>query len=432
MRRYLDYKDSGIYWIGNVPMHWHISKFKHAINIINGYPFKSDLFDPVEGFPLIRIRDITSGEISIFYKGDFDKDFIVNNADLLVGMDGDFNIRWWESGDALLNQRCCKVMNKNISHLRYIYYLLPIYLKIINDLTYFTTVKHLSNEDIIKQSVALPSLNEQNSIATFLDHKTQLIDDLIAKKERLIDLMTEERTAMINQAVTKGLDPNVPMKDSGIEWLGEIPEHWEVKRLRYIGTSQNGVSAGSEYFGSGYPFVSYSDVYNNESLPDTVSGLAQSSENDRKNFSVLEGDVFFTRTSETVDEIGIASTCIHTIENAVFAGFLIRVRPNKKLLYKSFSKYYFRCFVPRVFFVKEMNLVTRASLSQELLKRLPIFLPPIEEQNEIAIHLDTQVANIDSSRDNLINGIRLLNEYKTSLINEVVTGKIDVSEYNIE
>jgi type I restriction enzyme S subunit len=137
---------------------------------------------------------------------------------------------------------------------------------------------------------------------------------------------------------------------------------------------------------------------------------------------------FFTRTSETIDEIGIASTCIKTIENSVFAGFLIRFRPQNGMLYKGFSKYFFRCFIPRVFFVKEMNLVTRASLSQELLKRLPVLLPDFDEQIDIAGFLDAETSRIDMLIDKYLRQIELLKEYKTALISEVVTGKVDVRD----
>ena len=155
-------------------------------------------------------------------------------------MDGDFNIRWWDKGKALLNQRCCNVIEKGNIELRFLYYLLPFDLEIINDLTYYTTVKHLSNGDINNSKICIPSLSEQKSITSFLDHKTTQIDTLIEKKEQLVEKLTLKRQAIINEAVTKGLNPDVPMKDSGIEWLGEIPEHWEVVKFRHYFTLNSG------------------------------------------------------------------------------------------------------------------------------------------------------------------------------------------------
>lgn len=115
------------------------------------------------------------------------------------------------------------------------------------------------------------------------------------------------------------------MKDSGVEWIGEIPEDWEVCRVKNIGFTQNGISKSGELFGNGYPFISYGDVYKHWVLPQTGSGLIESTEKDRKIFSVNKGDIFFTRTSETIEEVGFSSVCFETITNATFAGFLIRL-----------------------------------------------------------------------------------------------------------
>jgi type I restriction enzyme, S subunit len=221
------------------------------------------------------------------------------------------------------------------------------------------------------------------------------------------------------------------MKDSGIEWLGDVPEHWEVRKLKYLGRFQNGISASAEYFGSGFPFVSYGDVYKNFELPKIGSGLANSSEQDRKIYSVEKGDVFFTRTSETIEEIGFTATCFTTIENATFSGFIIRFRPYKNLLFEGFSKFYFRSTLHRRFFVKEMNLVTRASLSQELLKKLPVLLPPLSEQQAILTYIEKETALLTQTINTIEREITLVQEYRTTLIAEAVTGKIDVRSYEL-
>lgn len=271
-----------------------------------------------------------------------------------------------------------------------------------------------------------PDATTQTRIADFLDDKCGKIDRYIEKQQQIIDKLKEYKQAVITEAVTKGLNPEVPMKDSGIEWIGMIPEHWGIRRLRYLGTCINGISKGGEYFGSGYPFVSYGDVYKNMELPSSVAGLVETTEDEREWYSVKEGDVFFTRTSETIEEVALTSTCMKTIENATFAGFLIRFRPNTNLLTKGFSKYYFRSDKHRLFFVKEMNLVTRASLSQELLKRLPVLLPTIDEQLTIAAYLEQKCSNIDKAINKKYSVIEKLIKYKKSLIYEAVTGKLEV------
>lgn len=284
--------------------------------------------------------------------------------------------------------------------------------------------QNLDYRDFKRLELCIPPRDEQDRIVSFLDQKTAEIDEAVAKKQRLIDLFKEQKTILVNQTVTKGLNPNVPMRDSGVEWIGAVPEHWEVKRLRYLGTTQNGISASAEYFGSGFPFVSYGDVYNNRELPKAVNGLAKSTVHDRDQYSIVKGDVLFTRTSETVEEIGFSSTCMETIENSTFAGFLIRFRPRKGRLFPGYSKYYFSAQLHRSYFVGEMNLVIRASLSQELLKKLPVLIPPYAEQESIFEFLETESAKIDNVIVLQRQLIDSLKEYKMILITEAVTGKI--------
>jgi type I restriction enzyme S subunit len=233
---------------------------------------------------------------------------------------------------------------------------------------------------------------------------------------------------LISHVVTKGLNPNVEMKDSGVEWIGKIPEHWNVTKLRYLGKCQNGINIDGDAFGSGYPFISYGDVYKNKALPSKVKGLVQSTAKDREVYSVESGDVLFTRTSETIDEIGFTSVCHNDMDNAVFAGFLIRFRPKENAINPLYSEYYFQNEKLRSFFVKEMNLVTRASLSQELLKRMPVTIPPVEEQKEIAEYISNKDKLISTLANEAKNSIDLLKEHRTALISAAVTGKIDVRE----
>ena len=210
-------------------------------------------------------------------------------------------------------------------------------------------------------------------------------------------------------------------KDSGVQWLGEIPGHWGCVRLKNLGTCQNGVSKGGDYFGEGYPFVSYSDAYKNIVLPTIVKGLARSTEDDRIAYSVEKGDVLFTRTSETIDEIGYASTCLETIKDSVFAGFLIRFRPNTCSIIPGYYKYYFRSMHLRKFFTKEMNIVTRASLSQQLLGQLKVLVPSIDEQKTISSYLDDKCGKIDEWIDKKQKEVELLGEMKQRVIADAVT-----------
>lgn len=447
MKKYDSYKDSGIEWIGEIPEHWKIQRLKYAFDLGTGLSItKENLIE--KGVPCVNYGEIHSKygfEVDINKHNlkcvdvnylNTSKKALMNQgefifADTSEDIEGSGNFTHIKSnGDIFAGYHTITarpIKKSNSLYFAFLFDSIDFRTQIRNSVK---GIKVFSiTQGILKDTcIWHPPFEEQTQIANYLDHKTTQIDTLIAKKQQFISLLQEERTAVINQAVTNGLDPKVKMKDSGIEWLGEIPEQWEVKKLKYVGNCQNGISEGAEFFGTGHPFVSYSDVYKNDVLPKNVFGLANSNEKHQENYSVEESDVFFTRTSETVEEIGIASICNHRIEKAVFAGFLIRFRPNKDLIIKEFSKYYFRCFIPRTFFVKEMNLVTRASLSQELLKRLPTLLPSINEQQRIATFLDKKTSEIDIVIFKSKQEIELLKEYKTALISEVVTGKVDVRD----
>lgn len=420
MKQYDKYKETGIEWLNNVPSHWEKVRLRYLCDITTGNMDTVNREDDGQ-FPFF-VRSKTIERISTYsYDGEA----------ILTAGDGDICKIWHHVNEKFdFHQRVYMLYNFKKLHGRFLYYYISenFYYDVFK-LSAKNTVDSLRLPMFHNFPVLVPPMQEQINIANYLDYQTKVIDDLLKEKEKLILLLKEKRQSIINESVTKGLNPNVEMKDSGVEWLGKIPFNWDLVRLRYLGKCQNGVSQGGDYFGSGDPFVNYSDVYKNDVLPIVISGLAKSTPADKENYSVKEGDVFFTRTSETIDEIGLSSTCLTTIDNAIFAGFLIRFRPHIGKLFKGYSKYFFRSLVPRVHFVREMNLVTRASLSQELLKSLPVCLPNLKEQEEIAIFLDNKIRLIDESIAKIQLSAEKLIEYRKSIISEVVSGKFGVQEW---
>lgn len=441
MKRYSEYKDSGVEWIGEIPSHWEVKKLKYLLDMIVDNRGKTP---PIEdsGIPLLEI-DSLEGEnynpslknVSKFISKKTYETFLrkyLDEGDILfatVGSIGKIAIVPSKFDYCIAQNIVGFRVNKINNIPRYWMYTMmsEYFKKMMMNYNKGNIQDSIKISDLVMGNVIVPSKKEQHSIASFLDKKTSQIENLISKKEELIETLKVSRTKLISETVTKGLDKNIPMKDSGVEWIGDIPSHYNIKKLRYLGTLQNGISKGAEEFGFGYPFVSYGDVYKNINISNKVEGLVNSSKEDRRIYSVIEGDVFFTRTSETIEEIGFASTCLNTIQDATFAGFLIRFRPNTNELYKGYSKYYFRSNIHRKFFVKEMNLVTRASLGQNLLKNLPVVIPSYEEQIEISNYLDKQVTIIDNSIVKIQEQIEVLKKAKKKLITEVVTGKIDVT-----
>lgn len=271
--------------------------------------------------------------------------------------------------------------------------------------------------------VPIPPLFEQQLIADHLRRACAKLDSACSVLERQLQTLDDYRKSLIQETVTKGLDLTVDMKPSGYEYLGSIPSTWGMSPLLYLGEMQNGISKDGDSFGSGYPFVSYGDVYRNVFLPRAVEGLVESNSEERYRYSVKKNDAFFTRTSETIDETGFASVCLESIENATFAGFLIRFRPNTCKLNMRFAAYYFRSENLRAYFAREMVSVTRASLSQNLLGRLVVPLPPLDEQERIANYLDSKYSVVDRLIAGKRKQLETLRAQRQSLIYEYVTGK---------
>jgi len=438
-KKYPAYKDSGVEWIGEIPTGWEAIRMKFLFRDVS-----------IKNKPEEELLSVTQNQ------GVVPRAWVKNRMVMPSGnlesfkfiKKGDFaiSLRSFEGGleychhDGIISP-AYTVLKKSgeliDNYYTYLFKSFSFISEIQTSVVGIREGKNISYPELSYSLLPFPSLQEQTAIANFLDDKTAKIDTAIAQKEKMIALLKERKQIMIQNAVTGKWSmvngkwaetPREKMKDSGVEWIGEIPEGWEVKKLRYLGETQNGISAGAEYFGKGYPFVSYSDVYNNRELPKVVKGLAQSTEEDQKQYSVKKGDVFFTRTSETIEEIGFSSVCLSTIYKSTFGGFLIRFRPSsKKFLFDGYSKFYFSSKIHRAYFVKEMNLVTRASLSQELLKNLPTIIPSINEQKEIAFYIENETSKIDKAVSTEKTQIEKLKEYKSILIDSAVTGKIKVS-----
>ena len=216
--------------------------------------------------------------------------------------------------------------------------------------------------------------------------------------------------------------------DRGVYWIGEIPDGWRIVPLRYLGSFQNGISKGSEFFGTGYPFMSYGDVYKNDITPTKLNGKVQLEDSEIDRYTIQRGDVFFTRTSETKDDIGVCSTCLNTIENSGFSGFVIRFRFHNNVHLPEYSRYHFQTHWKKVIIESKMNIVTRSSLSQQVLGDTPVLIPDVNEQQQIVSYLDEQTKLIDKTISIEEKRIELLKEYRQSLISEVVTGKLKVTK----
>lgn len=420
MPKYDVYKDSGVEWLGLVPEHWHVKRVSNNYSLINGFAFDSKKFSSDVGHSLVRIRDIYKKSPEAFYNGKFVDVAEINDGDLLVGMDGDFNVALWSGGKALLNQRVCCLRSSFDVDVKFLYYCLQFPLKIINDLTFSTTVKHLSSFDVLKIKVPFLPLKEKEQLILFLDNKTSKIEEAIAIKEKQITLLKERKQIIIQKAVTQGLNPNVPMKDSSVEWVGKIPEHWEVLANRALFIER--VEPGQE----GLPLLSvsiHSGVSSEEiSEEDNVRGRVKI-EDKSKYILVKEGDIAFNMMRAWQGGIGAVST-----DGMVSPAYIV-AKPSIRISAEYFE-YQYRC--PE--FIQQMDRFSkgitdfRKRLYWDSFKQLATVVPPVGEQKEIITYIVNESKKIDKVIQLFVRQIEKLKEYKTTLINSAVTGKIKVSE----
>ena len=404
-------KNSGVRWIGDIPSNWGMSKFKAEGSVLSGFPFNSEKFTSDTGFPLIRIRDITSGQAGTFYDGDYPTSYIIHDGDFLLGMDGEFNVRWWQGGDALLNQRCCRLSLNNKFFAKYIFYLIPFGLKLINDLAYSTTVKHLSVPDILNLSLLVPPLSEQKAIADFLDAKCGEIDGLLVDLDAEVKTLTEYKKSIIAETVTRGLNYNAPMKKVSLGWIDELPANWSVARIASVYSVRNEKVSDQDF----------------QPLSVTMKGIVPQLENaaktkhgdDRK--LIRKGDFVINSRSDRRGSCGISpydGSC--SLINTVLA-------PREEMNPRYYNWLFHTTQFADEFYKWGYGIVDDLwTTNWGAMRRIQIPMPPLEEQAEIAAYLDKKVPQIDETITLKQDQIETLKAYKSSLIYEYVTGKKQV------
>ena len=288
-----------------------------------------------------------------------------------------------------------------------------------------TGLNNLSGTTIGNFKLPLPPLPEQQAIVRYLDHVDGRIRRLVDAKRRLISLLEEERQAVINQAVTRGLDPNLPLKPSGVDWIGDIPAHWEAKQLGRIGRFSKGSGGTKEdEVGSGVPCVRYGDLYTSHKYHVRRTRTFISNKQASAYTQIQFGDILFAGSGETLEEIG--KSAVNLIQGeARCGGDVIILRPSLQMdaafsgfLVDSRQAQLQKSAMGRGFTVMHIY-------SSEL-KYLWVALPPINEQTAIVAHIEEATGEIDSAIGKTRRQIELLEEYRTRLIADVVTGKLDV------
>ena len=437
MRRYPEYKESkesSVEWIGEVPKNWEVKRLKYVADLNMGQSPPSEEYNSDQlGTPFLQ----GNAEFGPYHP--MPKIYCptakkhANPGDILLSVRapvGAINIANQEYG---IGRGLCAIRPRtNQFERRYAKYLLEVVRTELHVVATGSTYEAVTVDEVSNLTCIVPRLSEQIQIANFLDRKTEQIDELIRIKERRIELLQEQRTALINQAVTKGLDPNVEMKPSGVEWIGELPKNWEVKKIKNTQSYLVGGIWGNE------PEGNENDIYcirvadfNYEQLTISTHNLTV------RNIPLKKIDKRIIRTDDLLIEKSgggekspVGKTVMFNVEiprQSVTSNFITKFTAKSD---SCFPKYllYCLCFFYHIGLtrkhIKQTTGIQNLDINSYFQERIP--LPSLVEQAQIANFLDHKTKQIDELISAEQRKIELLKEYRQSLISEAVTGKIDV------
>lgn len=415
-------KDSGIAWIGEIPEEWRIIKLRFLCDIMTGDKNTEDS-DARGEYPFFT-RSTKIKRISSY---SFDGEAILMAGD---GVGAGKTIHY-VNGKFNFHQRVYNFHNFEKADSKFLYYYLQSnFIKVVEAGSAKSTVDSIRLPMIKNFYISCGRLEEQQKIAIFLDEKSNQINSITDKTTTQIEKLREYKQALITETVTKGLLKNVKMKDSGIKWIGKIPEHWEVRKMGFFGQlNSSGVDKKIREGQKIVKSVHYMDVYKNSqrNIRNQDSYLKVSASNIQLlNNTLDKNDVLFTNSSETPDDMAHSTVISEKLENTLYGYHLMRFRPNEEME-KEFIKYFFGNWYVRTWFSYRAVGMTRYGVSREDFKELKLFIPPLEQQKRISTYLDTKCNKIDKIISEKKALITKLEKYKKSLIFEAVTGKIDCS-----
>jgi len=418
LKPYPEYKDSGVPWLGQIPAHWEVSRLKRICRFAYGDSLPSDarqqgdiaVFGSNGRVGFHDAANTRSPCIIIGRKGSFGKVHFV--ADQVFAIDTTF----------FVDERFTE------ANLRWLSYLLG-WLG-LDEVSKDSAVPGLHREDAYYWFAGYPvDFSEQAAIARYLDYIDRRIQRYIRAQQKLIALLEEEKQAIIQQAVTRGLDPDVPLKPSGIDWLGEIPEHWQVRRLKNLLRCPlaNGLFKKKEFFGSGVPLVNVSDIYQDDLCvePEQLE-LVRASGSEIRTFRVKPGDIFFVRSSLKLEGTGRSAYVDSCDANTVFECHLVKARPAPSQIQHRYLALYLNSTRTRNYVVSRANTVTMSTLPQHALSGIAVAFSDAGEQQSIIQFIGNRSGPIRAAMHCAQRRIALLREYRTRLISDVVTGKLDV------
>lgn len=414
MKQYPHVKDSGVQWLGDVPAHWQVAQYKQLVDIQNGSDHKH--VEAEEGFPVI-------GSGGVFA---FASDYLYDGESVLLGRKGTIDKPLYVTGKFWAVDTMYWTKIASDAYGKFAYYAalnIPFEHYSTN-----TALPSMTKRALSSHAVARPPLHEQVVIATFLDRETSKIDNLITAQRKLIDLLAEKKQSLISHAVTKGLNPDVPMKDSGVPQVGAVPEHWDVARLKFVAQIQTGIAKGKDVSGRSTVQAPYLRVANVQDGFLDLENIAtiDVEANQLERYKLQPGDVLMNEGGD-YDKLGRGAVWHGEIDGCIHQNHVFAVRPRAiepewitRFAASNSGKFYFMQMSKQ-----STNL---ASISSSNLMELPISVPPEKERTEILNWLSREISKLEKLQTRTTAAIDFLVERRSALISAAVTGKIDVRD----
>lgn len=430
---YAEYKDSGVGFLGEIPEHWIVSKVKYLAPFQVGWtpPTKNDS-NFIGDNLWVNISDLKGKVINNTVKQISDKAALEASMDitpkgsLMYSFKLSVGAVSFAGCDMYTNEAIASFLHSAKLPLSYLYYALPKF--VIENASTNIYGANILNQELIRNAllVEIPYI-EAEKIANFLDHETAKIDHLIEKQQQLIELLKEKRQAVISHAVTKGLDPNVPMKDSGVEWLGEVPEHWEVSKFGYISQVVRGGSprpAGDPtlFNGDYSPWVTVAEITKDDELYLTSTETFLTKKGSEQCRVFKAGTLLLSNSGATLGVPKIL--CIDANANDGVVGF-------EQLQIDIEFAYYYLSILTNDLRERVKQGSGQPNLNTDIVKNISIAIPPLSEIQLIVTEIKGQVEKFVSLIQKAERQILLMQERRTALISAAVTGKIDVRNWQV-
>lgn len=433
-QQYDEYKDSGVEWLGEIPNHWEVNRHKYVASFLKGRNPTELSDDYVEGyFPYLSMDSLRGKSHSKFaplVRGLF----LAREGQPLIIWDGSNAGEFVLGKEGIVSSTMAAAFLNMQLDPQYYWYLCLCFEPEMRRHANGMGIPHVNGDELKNINLGVPAKLEQTQIASFLDHETSKIDTLIEKQQTLIQLLKEKRQAVISHAVTKGLNPDALMKDSGVEWLGEVPEHWEVSKLKYYSSIQGGYAFSSDSFTEeGVQILKIGNVYQNrlalERQPTFVPEVMLEALPD---FIVKDGDILMSLTGTLGKRDYGFAVAIKDDGKYLLNQRVAKLNPADEKIDRDFllNVLWSESYLNQLYSLPSGT--KQANLSNSDVLDIVITLPPSKtEQKEIAVELQNQKDIFDKAIQKAMTSIELMQERRTALISAAVTGKIDVRGWQV-